>query len=40
MKTTFNLRQQTLIIKYGFDFDVNLFNHLINEAWYRGNFDA
>lgn len=40
MKTTFQSSATNSYHKYGFDFDVNLFNHLINEAWYNGKFDA
>ena len=40
MKTTFQSSATNSYHSYGFDFDVNLFNHLINEAWLAGNFDA
>lgn len=40
MKTTFQSSATNSYHEYGFDFDVNLFNHLINEAWLRGDFDA
>lgn len=40
MKTTFQSSATNSYHEYGFDFDVNLFNHLLNEAWYRGDFDA
>lgn len=40
MKTTFQSSSTNSYHKYGNSFDVNLFNHLINEAWYRGDFDS
>ena len=40
MKTTFQSSATNSYHSYGFDFDVNLFNHLINEAWLAGDFDA
>ncbi|MDO5614608.1 MAG: glycosyltransferase family 2 protein [Cruoricaptor ignavus] len=40
MKTTFQSSATNSYHEYGFDFDVNLFNHLINEAWYNDEFDA
>lgn len=40
MKTTFQSSATNSYHKYGFDFDVNLFNHLINETWYNGDFDV
>ena len=40
MKTTFQSSATNSYHSYGFDFDVNLFNHLINEAWLAGEFDA
>lgn len=40
MKTTFQSSATNSYHEYGFDFDVNLFNHLINEAWLKGEFDA
>lgn len=40
MKTTFQSSATNSYHEYGFDFDVNLFNYLINEAWYNGNFEA
>lgn len=40
MKTTFQSSATNSYHEYGFDFDVNLFNHLLNEAWYYGDFDA
>jgi hypothetical protein len=40
MKTTFQSSATNSYHQYGYQFDVNLFNHLINEAWYKGQFDA
>lgn len=40
MKTTFQSSSTNSYHKYGDLFDVNQFNHQINEAWYRGDFDA
>lgn len=40
MKTTFKSSATNSYHKYGFDFDVNYFNHLINEAWFQDKFDA
>lgn len=40
MKTTFQSSATNSYHRYGFDFDVNYFNHLINEAWYRDEFDT
>lgn len=39
MKTTFQSSATNSYHEYGFDFDVNLFNHIINEAWLHGDFD-
>lgn len=39
MKTTFQSSATNSYHEYGFDFDVNRFNHLINEAWWKGDFD-
>ena len=39
MKTTFQSSAANSYHEYGFDFDVNLFNHLLNEAWLSGDFD-
>ena len=39
MRTTFQSSATNSYHKYGIDFDVNRFNHLLNEAWYRGEFD-
>jgi hypothetical protein len=40
MKTTFQSSATNSYHEYGFDFDVNQFNYLINEAWLKGDFDA
>ncbi|WP_226063784.1 glycosyltransferase family 2 protein [Kaistella polysaccharea] len=40
MKTTFQSSATNSYHEYGYDFDVNLFNHLINEAWFKGDFDS
>lgn len=40
MKTTFQSSATNSYHNYGFDFDVNRFNYLINEAWLKGEFDA
>lgn len=40
MKTTFQSSATNSYHEYGFDFDVNKFNYLINEAWCKGEFDA
>lgn len=40
MQTTFQSSATNSYHEYGFNFDVNLFNHLINEAWLRGDFDS
>jgi len=40
MKTTFQSSATNSYHQYGFDFDVNQFNYLINEAWLRNDFDA
>ena len=40
MKTTFQSSATSSYHEYGFDFDVNRFNHIINEAWFKGGFDA
>lgn len=39
MKTTFQSSATNSYHNYGHHFDVNLFNHLINEVWFRGDFD-
>lgn len=40
MKTTFQSSATNSYHKYGNNFDVNLFNHQINEAWFRDKFNA
>ena len=40
MKTTFQSSATNSYHEYGFDFDVNQFNHIVNEAWLNGEFDA
>ncbi|GGG46149.1 glycosyltransferase family 2 protein [Epilithonimonas arachidiradicis] len=40
LKTTFQSSATNSYHEYGFDFDVNLFNHLINEAWFNDKLDA
>lgn len=40
MKTTFQSSATNSYHKYGYDFNVNLFNHIINEAWFNGNFNS
>lgn len=40
MKTTFQSSATNSYHQYGNQFDVNLFNHQINEAWLKGDFDA
>jgi hypothetical protein len=40
MKTTFQSSATNSYHEYGFDFDVNLFNHLLNEAWSNDQFDS
>ncbi|EKB58869.1 hypothetical protein HMPREF9699_00500 [Bergeyella zoohelcum ATCC 43767] len=40
MRTTFQSSATNSYHEYGFDFDVNMFNHLISEAWYKDNFDV
>jgi len=40
MKTTFQSSATNSYHQYGNLFDVNLFNHQINEAWLKGDFDA
>lgn len=39
MKTTFQSSATNSYHQYGNDFDVNYFNHLMNEAWYNNSFD-
>lgn len=40
MQTTFQSSATNSYHEYGIDFDVNLFNHIINEKWLYGEFDA
>lgn len=40
MKTTFKSSATNSYHSYGFDFDVNYFNYLLNEAWLEGKFDS
>ena len=40
MHTTFQSSATNSYHKYGNDFDVNQFNHQINQAWLKGDFDA
>lgn len=40
MKTTFQSSATNSYHQYGNQFDVNLFNHQINEAWLQGDFNA
>ena len=40
MKTTFQSSATNSYHQYGDAFDVNVFNHQINEAWFKGHFDA
>ena len=40
MKTTFQSSATNSYHQYGDAFDVNVFNHQINEAWLNGRFDA
>lgn len=40
LKTTFQSSATNSYHQYGFKFDVNVFNHLINMAWYEGAFDS
>lgn len=40
LRTTFQSSATNSYHKYGYNFDVNYFNHLMNEAWYEGSFDA
>ncbi|QCX53423.1 glycosyltransferase family 2 protein [Elizabethkingia sp. JS20170427COW] len=39
LKTTFQSSATGSYHQYGVDFNVNYFNHLINEAWLKGEFD-
>lgn len=40
LKTTFQSSATNSYHQYGFDFDVNHFNYLINETWYKDKFDV
>ncbi|MDD3458391.1 MAG: glycosyltransferase family A protein [Weeksellaceae bacterium] len=40
LKTTFQSSATNSYHKYGVEFDVNYFNFLINEAWYKNEFDT
>lgn len=40
MKTTFKSSATNSYHQYGKNFDVNYFNHLLNEAWLNGDFDV
>lgn len=40
LKTTFQSSATNSYHRYGFDFDVDYFNFLINEAWFRNEFDS
>jgi len=40
LKTTFQSSATNSYHKYGFDFDVNYFNYLMNEAWFQDKFDV
>lgn len=40
LATTFQSSATNSYHKYGHDFDVNYFNHLMNEAWLKGDFDS
>lgn len=40
LRTTFQSSATNSYHTYGSDFDVNYFNHLINEAWLNDEFDA
>lgn len=40
MKTTFISSATNSYHKYGDEFDVNQFNHIMNEEWYNGHLDA
>lgn len=40
MKTTFQSSSTNSYHEYGYNFDVNYFNHLINEAWYNDQFNS
>lgn len=40
MRTTFQSSATNSYHSYGYGFDANVFNHLINKAWLQGRFDA
>lgn len=40
LKTTFKSSATGSYHKYGFNFDVNRMNHILNEAWLNNEFDA
>lgn len=40
LKTTFQSSATGSYHQYGIDFNINYFNHLMNEAWYLDQFDA
>lgn len=40
MKTTFKSSATNSYHKYGYDFDVNRFNYIINELWLSNKFDT
>lgn len=40
LRTTFQSSATSSYHKYGYDFDVNYCNHLLNQAWLNGSFDA
>ena len=40
LKTTFQSSATNSYHQYNIDFDVNYYNHLINEAWLEGKFDV
>jgi glycosyltransferase involved in cell wall biosynthesis len=40
LKTTFQSSATNSYHGYGYNFDVNYFNHLMNEAWFREEFDV
>ncbi len=40
MKTTFISSATNSYHRYGDEFDVNQFNHIMNEEWYNGNLDT
>ena len=39
LKTTFSSSATNSYHSYGFNFDVNQFNHVVNEKWYNDQFD-